>query len=80
MLLGSPSPLLFLVQQATYPGCCGASPLLSSTGDAWVPWNRIGPPGIERRADVGFCSEKTDVPRPNYDLSNSAVFYDLGLH
>lgn len=49
-------------------------------GDAWVPGNRIGPPGKERRAGTGFCNEEKDVPwAPSLDFSNSAVFYTLGL-
>lgn len=44
-------------------------------GDSWVPGNRIGPPGKERRAGTDFRNEEKDVPQaPNLDFSNSAVF------
>jgi len=50
-------------------------------GDSWVPGNRIGPPGKEKRTGTGFCDEEKDVSQtPSFDFSNSAVFYSRGLH
>lgn len=50
--------------------------------DSWVPGNRIDtPPGKERGACAGLCSEETDILQAsNLDFLTSAVFCTLRLY